>query len=459
MSQKIYTRSLFIFRKDLRINDNTGLIQALTLSEQVISIFIFDPRQIGPKNNYASSNALQFMIESLNDLEKQIKHKKGSLYFFYGIAEKIVKKIISQEDIDAVFINKDYTPFSIQRDNAIKKICSDNDTIYHAYADTLLNDPDDIATKKGTPYAIFTPFFKQCRSIKVKSPKKNLFKNYFTGKIKGVDHTAITKIMKSKNNHLWINGGTQEAKKIIKKIKNLKNYKKTRDYPHFITSNLSAHNKFGTVSIKEVYHAIIHSLGTSSPLITQLYWRDFFYHVAYHAPFVFGKAYHKKYNALKWRTHKKIFEHWCNGTTGFPIIDAGMRQLNTTGYMHNRVRMLVASFLTKDLHISWLWGEKYFAQKLIDYDPCVNNGNWQWAASTGCDSQPYFRIFNPWIQQKKFDPDALYIKQWVPELNHLPSHTIHQWYAPKNASIETYYRPIVDHSVESKITKQLFKSI
>ena len=420
MSQKIYTRSLFIFRKDLRINDNTGLIQALTLSEQVISIFIFDPRQIGPKNNYASSNALQFMIESLNDLEKQIKHKKGSLYFFYGIAEKIVKKIISQEDIDAVFINKDYTPFSIQRDNAIKKICSDNDTIYHAYADTLLNDPDDIATKKGTPYAIFTPFFKQCRSIKVKSPKKNLFKNYFTEKIKGVDHTAITKIMKSKNNHLWINGGTQEAKKIIKKIKNLKNYKKTRDYPHFITSNLSAHNKFGTVSIKEVYHAIIHSLGTSSPLITQLYC-----------------------------THKKIFEHWCNGTTGFPIIDAGMRQLNTTGYMHNRVRMLVASFLTKDLHISWLWGEKYFAQKLIDYDPCVNNGNWQWAASTGCDSQPYFRIFNPWIQQKKFDPDALYIKQWVPELNHLP----------KNASIETYYRPIVDHSVESKITKQLFKSI
>ena len=195
------------------------------------------------------------------------------------------------------------------------------------------------------------------------------------------------------------------------------------------------------------------------PLIKQLYWRDFFTQVAYHSPFVFGQPFHEKYSKLPWSNSEKAFTAWCTGTTGFPIVDAGMRELNATGFMHNRVRMIVASFLTKDLHIDWRKGERYFAQQLVDYDPAVNNGNWQWCASTGCDAQPYFRIFNPWLQQKKFDPQCIYIKKWVPELQKILPLTIHTWYKEDSPPIKNYPRPMVDHGVESKKAKELYKNI
>jgi len=231
-------------------------------------------------------------------------------------------------------------------------------------------------------------------------------------------------------------------------------YAATKDIPALSTSNLSAHLKFGTLSIRETYHAIKKILGPTHLLLRQLYWRDFFTHVAYYSPFVFGHAFHEKYDQLIWEHDDKKFQRWCTGTTGFPIVDAGMRQLTTTGFMHNRVRMIAASFLTKDLHIDWRWGEKFFAQQLIDYDPAVNNGNWQWCASTGCDAQPYFRIFNPWLQQKKFDTECIYIKRWIPELKKVAPATIHTWYANKLPS--NYPKPMVDHTQEARITKQWF---
>ena len=202
---------------------------------------------------------------------------------------------------------------------------------------------------------------------------------------------------------------------------------------------------------------MLKNLGQASPLISQLYWRDFFTHIAYFSPFVFGQPFKERYKKLHWRNDKDQFEAWCSGLTGFPIIDAGMRQLNETGYMHNRVRLLVGSFLVKDLHIDWRLGEQYFAQKLVDYDPAVNNGNWQWVASTGTDSQPYFRIFNPWLQQKKFDSDCKYIKRWVPEIATISPKIIHTWFKSHTLYANKYPEPIVDHTAESLLSKQLYR--
>jgi len=457
MPQKKYDTSLFIFRRDLRLNDNTALLKALKESTTVIPIFIFDPRQVGPQNTYRSSNCIQFMCESLEDLAHQIKKKKGTISLFKEKAETVVAKIIKQKQVNALFLNTDYTPFSLERDAAIKKQCIKAHVDFISCNDALLNAPENIATKNNTPYEVFTPFFKKCRSIPVRSPKKCTQNNFFSGVISGSDHTLITTMNKHKNESLWQHGGSTRAKKILTQLPPLKRYATTRNLPDMLTSNLSAHNKFGTVSIRSVYAAIARALGKSSELIKQLYWRDFYYHVAYHSPFVFGSSYKKKYNTIQWSKSKQAFKKWCTGTTGFPIVDAGMRQLNKTGYMHNRCRMIVASFLVKDLHLNWLWGEKYFAQNLVDFDPCVNNGNWQWAASTGCDAQPYFRIFNPWIQQKKFDPDCTYIKKWIPELQEVPSRIIHGWYKEKAPPLAHYPRPMINHALASKKAITLFK--
>ena len=217
------------------------------------------------------------------------------------------------------------------------------------------------------------------------------------------------------------------------------------------TTRLSAHHKFGTISIRESYWVVKRELGNSSQLITELYWRDFFTHVAFHFPHVFKGAFREEYNGLEWSKSKKNFDAWCEGKTGFPIVDAGMRQLKETGWTHNRVRMITASFLVKDLHIDWRWGEKFFAQHLVDYDPAVNNGNWQWVAGSGCDAAPYFRVFNPWTQQKKFDQDVKYIKKFIPELEKLTAKQIHDWEKRQVDGI-AYPAPIIDHAEARKET-------
>jgi len=457
MEKKQYSLSLFIFRRDLRIEDNIGLYNALTRSEKVVPLFIFDPQQLGDKNDYKSENSLQFMHESLRDLSSQIKKKNGQLLFFTGKPESVIKKIISAKKIDAIFVNNDYTPFSQKRDAIIKTICKKSKVDFISFDDALLNKPKDIKNKSNKPYAVFTPFMKNSKNIPVSLPKKYPAGSSLTSiKIIGSSTLPQKKFTKD-NSSIWLHGGTTHAKKLILKLSNLKHYKNTRDFPEIMTSNLSAHNKFGTISIRSVYHEIKKKLGESSILLNQLYWRDFYYHVAYHNPHVFTSAYNKKYTNIPWSKNKTLFKKWSEGTTGFPIVDAAMKQLNSTGYMHNRCRMIVASFLTKDLHINWQWGEKKFANKLVDYDPCVNNGSWQWAASTGCDAQPYFRIFNPWTQQKKFDPNCTYIKKWLPELKEVPTKIIHKW-DKYHASYPTDYpAPIIDHAIESKKTKIIFK--
>ena len=255
---------------------------------------------------------------------------------------------------------------------------------------------------------------------------------------------------------LNIKPGRKECLDILSNLTRFNNYEVERDYPSKErTTHLSPYLKFGTCSIREAYHRIKTVLGNEHPLIRQLYWRDFFVQIGYYFPRVFNSAFREKFNEIKWQNNMNIFELWCNGKTGFPIVDAGMRELNSTGYMHNRVRMIVSSFLVKDLHLDWRKGEEYFANKLIDLDIAVNNGNWQWTASTGCDAQPYFRIFNPWIQQRKYDPDCKYIKKWVPELKEVKREIIHNWFKQKETKSINYPKPIVDHNKESQLSKQI----
>lgn len=454
---KKYKLSLFIFRRDLRLNDNIGLIKAMQESELVIPCFIFDPRQIGSENEYKSDNCVQFLIESLIDLEKELQKYNAKLYIFYGKAEDVIKKL-TKLNINSIFCNEDYTPFSIMRDNAISKICILNSIEFNSCFDILLINPKLIKKQDGTPYTIFTPFFKHCvKTYKIDNVNKFNNQNFYTKKIKiSQSNDIFDQILNIKNEEIYVQGGRSNGLKLLKQIKKFINYNVEHNFPAIKTTGMSAHLKFGTISIREAYHSIKSTLGINSPLIRQLYWRDFFTYIAYHSPFVFGHSFKLKYDKLWWQNDNQKFNLWCNGLTGFPIVDAGMRQLNKTGFMHNRVRLIVASFLVKDLHIDWKLGEKYFAQKLVDYDPAVNNGNWQWCASTGADAQPYFRIFNPWLQQKKFDPKCEYIKKWVPELKHLDIKVIHNLHK-SNYEKNIYPSPIINHEKEIIITKKVYK--
>lgn len=454
---KKYNLSLFIFRRDLRLSDNTALNAALEQSKAVIPCFIFDPQQISDENPYKSNNAIQFMLESLNDLQDQLSRHKGKLYYFHGDPVQTLQDLLKNTPIDAIFINADYTPFSIKRDTAIADLCKRNNIAFEQYHDVLLHKPGSVIKKDGTSYSVFSAFYKTALTIPIKDPCTLQKGHWFCQTIKiAQSKTIFKKIVPDDNKKIAYHGGTTQALKILNHLNTLKNYKHDHDYPAINTSHLSAHLKFGTISVREAYASIVENVGRAHPLLRQLYWRDFFTHIAFYVPHIFGGAYHQKYDKLAWSYDKKIFQQWCQGKTGFPIIDAGMRELNTTGFMHNRVRMIVASFLVKDLHIDWLWGEKYFAQQLLDYDPALNNGNWQWCASTGCDAQPYFRIFNPWLQQKKYDPDCVYIKKWVPELQNYDNKIIHNWFKESSPIIKDYPRPCIDHKKESVLTKQTF---
>ncbi len=445
-----FQKTLFIFRRDLRIEDNTGLIFALKNAKQVICAFIFTPEQV-QENPYKSDRCLQFMLESLEDLEEQIKSRGGRLYLFFDHPENTILKCIKELQIDSVVVNRDYTPYSIQRDQKIEKICKKNKVTFFSFEDLLLHLPGEVLKKNKKPYTVFTPFYRNAIKIQVAPVVKNSYQNFFSEKISFAENKKIYQEILS-NRLVQSKGGRKECVKILKRLKNFVHYKSLKDFPgEDKTTHLSAHLKFTTCSPREIYHAVIQHLGVRSDLIRSLYWRDFFTGIALHFPHVFKGAFYPKFDRLQWSYDKQVFKKWCEGNTGFPIIDAGMRQMNETGFMHNRVRMIVASFLVKYLHIDWRWGEKYFAQKLIDYDPSINNGNWQWVAGCGCVSQPYFRLFNPWTQAIKFDSKCKYIKKWIPELSKISEEVIFQRYLEKNQKIDSSYpNPMIDPIEEGR---------
>jgi len=455
--KKQFQKSLFLFRRDLRLEDNTGLIFALQSSETVIPAFIFTTEQI-EKNPFKSDHCLKFMIESLIDLEHQVKEKGGKLFLFKGKPEEIVAKCRRELNIDALIVNRDYTPYSRERDYQLEQTCATGGVPFYSFDDALLLPPEETLKTDGTPYVIFTPFFRNAVKRIVPPPTANKSTNYFRGSIPFAEDKSIFPRPTVENR---LAGGRSEGLKILNKLNSFKEYGRLRDFPaEDCSTHLSPYLKFTVCSPREAYAAISRSLGPHHELIRSLYWRDFFTSIAFFFPHVFKGAFHPKYDKLPWSNDRKAFQRWREGVTGFPIVDAGMRELNETSFMHNRVRMITASFLIKDLHIDWRWGERYFAQTLIDYDPAVNNGNWQWVASSGCDAQPYFRIFNPWNQQKKFDPECAYIKKWVPELRDMPPKAIHAWYDDRSRNgCGEYPTPMTDHEGAAKKALQAYRSI
>jgi deoxyribodipyrimidine photo-lyase len=454
---KQFRRALFLFRRDLRLEDNTGLIFALQASERVIPAFIFTPEQI-ENNPYRSDHCLKFMVESLQDLQGQLKEKGAKLFLFQGHPEAVVEESIRELKIEALIVNRDYTPYSLQRDKRLEKVCKMAGIPFYAFDDALLHPPEETLKADGKPYAIFTPYFRNASKQKVLPPVQNRWTNYFHGTIPFAQDMSVVPQIAIENGLV---GGRSEALRILRGLASLDQYGKLRDYPgEECSTKLSPYLKFTVCSPREVYAAICRKLGPHHELIRALYWRDFFTSLLFFFPHVLRGAFHSKFDRMEWSSSKKDFQRWCEGSTGFPIVDAGMREMNATGLMHNRVRMITASFLVKDLHIDWRWGEKYFAQQLIDYDPAVNNGNWQWVASTGADAQPYFRIFNPWAQQKKFDPECTYIKKWIPELRGFPPKAIHAWHEEKyRAACQDYPAPMIDHTQAAQKALQAYRSI
>jgi deoxyribodipyrimidine photo-lyase len=451
---------LFIFRRDFRIIDNKGLNLLAEYCKNVYTIFIFTPEQVGSGNKYKSDNSVQFMIESLQDLASQINKSGGHLYTFYGHNDKVVADCIKAFDINVVCFNLDISPYAKERDEKIIKLCEHMKTYVMYDYDYYLHQPGTIVNGSGEPYQKFTPYYNTSLKKKVEpptGPRKIHFKrseSHIPGKISL--EQAFNKFTKE-NPDILVHGGRPEAIKTLKTaVRTQTHYPKTHNELVKQTTQLSAYLKFGCISIREAYKALY----GKRDIIRQLIWRDFYANILYSFPHVLGHAMKQKYNKVHWHHNTNWFKAWCDGETGFPVVDAGMRQLNETGYMHNRARLIVASFLTKTLLIDWREGEKYFASKLTDYDPASNNGNWQWVASTGADSQPYFRIFNPWEQAKNFDPDCEYIKKWVPELADVPEKDILNWETEWNKFKDIKYcKPIVDYKKQKDLALKMFGNV
>jgi deoxyribodipyrimidine photo-lyase len=410
--------SIFWFRRDLRLEDNVGLFQALRSKYLVIPLFIFDDSILDslPKNDAR----VGFIHESLSKINTQLQEIGSSLLVKKGITIDVWQSLLKEYDVKEVFFNKDYEPYAIQRDTAICELLEINHTITYSFKDQVIFEEKEIAKADGLPYTVYTPFKnKWLEKYKSMAPVQeydteayfsNFHKNSFA-------FPTLEQI------------GFEESSIKVKphNLKFISNYQDIRDFPALDkTSYLSPHLRFGTVSIRKLVNWAFHK---NDVFLSELIWREFFMQILFSFPKVVTQNFKSAYDGIQWRNNEEDFKRWCSGTTGYPMVDAGMRQLNETGYMHNRVRMVVASFLCKHLMIQWQWGEAYFAEKLLDYDMSANVGNWQWAAGTGCDAAPYFRVFNPEIQQKKFDEKGIYIRKWIKEFD------------------LGYGKPIVEHSM------------
>lgn len=403
-------KSIFIFHRDLRLYDNTTLIYADQLSHNIIPIFIFDPYQLNNKNK--SDNCVQFMIESLEDLQVQMHKNNSNLYTYYGKPWIIIDQLLSKGNIECVYENMDYTFYHKHRTFKISRICQKHKVDYHTEEDYLLNNIETIKTSTNKFYEKFTPYYDNAKTHKIKEPNNYKFKNLISKYISPIQQFKQWNTLYVNNPNIYVHGGRQNALKILKQIDEFKNYNETKDEPQYDTTLLSAHNKFGTVSIREVYHTIKNKLKTKSELLRQLYWRDFYYNQIFYNEDYFNRNI-GKYAKIKWKYDSVKWNKWKNGNTGIPIVDAGMKQLNQTGWIHNRVRMLVATTLTKILHLDWRLGETYFQKKLIDYDVSQNICNWYWVAGEAVFSQPYFRVLNPVRQTEKNDKECKYTKRWI----------------------------------------------
>lgn len=467
---KEYT--LFIFRRDLRVIDNRGFDYVQSKYENVIPIFIFTPEQITTKNKFISHHAIQFMVESLEDLDDTLREKGSTLHYFYGDNVEIVKQIKEKINVTHIVTNMDYTPYAKKRDRNIQTFCEKKQIQYELVEDYLLSPIGTFLKDDGDPYRVYSSFRDKVYSLDDNISKPiTLYKNS-----KRLIHAKNIKSIKLKDvpfvkglNHtieLERKGGRKNGLLIFSKLSRFNKYNKERNTMSIETTRLSAYIKFGCVSIREVYWKMKRVVGNNNgnELLNQLLWREFYYYIGHYFPEVLkGENFNKKMDYLnkRWFNDTNEFNKWKKGMTGYPIVDAAMRELNNTGYMHNRGRLISANFLNRILGQDWRRGEKYFANCLVDYDPLVNNGNWQWIGSTGIDTKPYQqRIFNPWIQSDKYDKDAAYIYKWIPELKGVPANHIHKWdkYCDDELYKDVEYpKPIVNYEERRNASLKMYK--
>lgn len=432
MKQKV---NLFWFRRDLRLQDNAGLYHALKSNIPVIVFFVFDKNILNTLNK--QDHRISFIQQSLVQLNLLLKKHQSTLEVFYDVPKNVISSYIEKYEVEKVFCNHDTDEYSLQRDNEIKELLKKKNIEFISCKDHLIFEKNEILKLNNEPYTVFTPYSKKWKE-KIKNsfyyksyPTEKYLQHLLPNKFQEV--LSIEKLGFEKSASIF---PSSEIKTSV-----IQEYNKTRDFPALKgTSRLGIHLRFGTISIRKLVSIAIQKNET---FLNELIWRDFFHSIAWHFPQVRNyKAFKQEYDLIEWRNNETEFKLWCNGKTGYPIVDAGMRELNATGFMHNRVRMITASFLIKHLLIDWRWGEQYFADKLLDFDFASNNGNWQWVAGCGCDAAPYFRIFNPELQTKKFDADFSYIKKWIPEFE-----------------TKDYCLPIVNHAFARKRCLDAYKKI
>jgi len=431
--------NIFLFNKSLRLYDNTTLIDQILNENEITPFFIFTEQINQNKNKYFSHNSVQFMCESLDELSNSIKLYNGKLYLFHSDnLMKVFEEIIKNNNINSIGTNFDYSPYALYRQDLIEKFCNKHNIKFYMKEDHVLYNilNNNILKKDGTPYTVYTPF-KNYVLNNLEVPKTNSFKKFKFKKYKDLEENKYYINKNELNNFYTLNkfsnikGGRKNGLDILKNIKKFNNYNKERDYFIFNTTFLSAHNHFGTLSIREIYKKM--KKYNLLDLINQLIWRDFYYGLYFRYPHMLNgqigginKSYKPKFDHIKWNNDENLFNKWANGKLGIPVCDAGMNQLNKTGFLHNRLRMICANILTKLLLLPWQWGEEYFAKTLIDYDCIQNSAGWHWTCC-GIDPQQPFRIFNPELQSKKFDSNCIYIKYYIPELNDVPISDIHLW--------------------------------
>lgn len=421
--------SIFWFRRDLRLDDNKGLSEALKSDEKVIPIFIFD-RDILDHLEDKYDRRVDYIHQALEKINLELKEFESNLLTFYGKPLNIFKQLQKDYDIKAVYCNRDYEPAAIKRDDEVKDFLNSKDIEFIDFKDQVIFEKSDVVKDNGEPYTVYTPFSSKWKKILTEDDYKSvrINKEQFL-KLPSKKILSLKEIGFEKTDLDFEEPGLES--KIIDV------YDKTRDFPALdATTHLGIALRFGTISIRK---CVKFALSHNETWLNELIWREFFMQILFHFPKVVNYCFKEKYENIVWRNNEAEFEKWCNGETGYPIVDAGMRQLNQTGQMHNRIRMVVASFLTKHLLIDWRWGEAYFAKKLLDYDLSANNGNWQWAAGCGCDAAPYFRVFNPDEQTKKFDKDLKYIRKWNPDFEKkvLDDRIVEHKFARERA-LETY---------------------
>lgn len=397
--------NIFWFRRDLRLEDNTGLSEALKTNIPVLPIFIFDTDIL--RDLHEDDARVQFIFERIIGIRKELTTIYNSnIQIYRGRPEDIFKDLFKKYKVDSLFLNTDYEPYARTRDEKISQLCTENGVQFQSCKDQYIFEPGEILKSDGKPYTVFTPFKKKWlesfepKRIELSRINGNFIKNDLSIGINSLSDIGF------KPNNIKVKPYTTDR---------LSDYAALRNYPgQDASSYLSPHLRFGTVSIRKI---VAEFALENEIFLSELIWREFFMQILYFFPHVISESFKPKYDKIVWRNDPHEFEAWCEGKTGYPMVDAGMRELNETGYMHNRVRMVTASFLCKHLLIDWRWGEAYFAEKLLDFELASNNGNWQWAAGSGCDAAPYFRVFNPTAQLEKFDKQNIYVRKWLPELD------------------------------------------